>query len=137
MRPKTTESTSACHDASMMFSETPIVDQLPSASAVSRSTRVTDPVPFADVENAHPVVGQMHVAQLAEVRLDGEAERGVEGVDRPVALGGGDDTLVADMDLDRCLGRELAWRRPGVGERRGVLAREVVAQVPFARRASR
>ena len=108
MRPKTTESTSACHDASMMFSDTPIVDQLPSASAVSRSTRVTGPGALRRVEDAHPVVGQVHVAQLAEMRLDGEAERGVEGVDGPVALGGGDDTLVADMDLDGRLGRELA-----------------------------
>jgi hypothetical protein len=59
----------------------------------------------------------MHVAQLAEVRLDGEAEGGVEGVDGTVALGGGDDALVADMDLDRRFGRELAGGRPRVGER--------------------
>src|ERR1019366_4080483 len=47
MRPNTTASTSASQDASMMFSDTPIVDQLPSASAVSKSTRVIAPVPLA------------------------------------------------------------------------------------------
>ena len=115
-----------------MFSDTPIVDQTAlGVGGVEQHPR-DRPGALRSVEDAHPVVGQMHVAQLAEVRLDGEAERGVEGVDGPVALGGGDDTLVADVDLDRRLGRELAGRRPGVDER-GRLAREAVARRPSAR----
>ena len=56
------------------------------------------------------------MAKLGEVRLDRLAERGVERVDRPVALGGRDDPLVADVDLDGRLGRELARGRPRVDE---------------------
>ncbi len=44
--PKTSESYRACHDASMMFSLTPMVVQLRSPFALSMRTRVTAPVPF-------------------------------------------------------------------------------------------
>ena len=102
----------------MMFSETPIVDQLPSASAVSRSTRVTAPVPFGRIEDAYPVIGQVHVAQLSEVRLDGEPERGVERVHRTVSFCCRHDALVAYVGLDRRLCSELARRGPRVDEKR-------------------
>ena len=46
-RPKTIESASACHDASMMFGETPIVVHERSPSEASISTRVTAPVAVA------------------------------------------------------------------------------------------
>src|ERR1700712_4912195 len=45
--PYSSESTSASHEASMTFSETPIVPHTSSPSEVSSSTRVTAPVPFA------------------------------------------------------------------------------------------
>ena len=95
-------------------------DRRPDALGVGRVEQHSRhrPGPLRSVEHADAVVGQMHVAQLPEVRLDGEAEGGVEGVDGPVAFGGGDDTLVADVDLDRRFGRELAGRRPRVDERR-------------------
>ena len=40
------ESTSACHEASMIFSETPIVVQVFSPFVVSSKTRVIAPVPL-------------------------------------------------------------------------------------------
>ena len=46
-KPYTSESKSACHDASMMFSLTPIVVHVRSPFVESTSTRVTAPVPLA------------------------------------------------------------------------------------------
>src|SRR5438874_9845192 len=44
--PYSSESTSASHEDSMMFSETPIEPHTSSPSEASSSTRVTAPVPF-------------------------------------------------------------------------------------------
>ena len=46
-KPYTSESDRACHDASMMFSLTPIVVHVRSPFVLSTSTRVTAPVPLA------------------------------------------------------------------------------------------
>ena len=77
--------------------------------------------PLGGVEHTDPVVGQMHVAQLGEVRLDGKTEGGVEGIDRPVALRCRNDTLVAHMGFDGRLGRELARRGPGMDQPGGIV----------------
>ena len=52
------------------------------------------------VEDAHLVVHELDVAQMRVLLRDGLAQRRVEGVDRAVALGGADDALAADVDLD-------------------------------------
>ena len=94
--PNTIESASASQDASMTFSDTPMVVHVRSPSVESIRTRVTAPVPLAGVEHPDLEVGQMDVGQLGVDRADGLAQGGVEGVDRTVALGGGDHPLVAD-----------------------------------------
>ena len=88
--PNTIESSSAAHDASMMFSDTPMVVQVRSPSVESMSTRVTAAGPLAGVEHPDLEVGEVDVGQLGIDRADGLAQGGVEGVDRAVALGGGD-----------------------------------------------
>ena len=50
----------------------------------------------------------MHVGQRRVAGTDGLAQRLVEGVDGTVALGGADDALLADVNLDGGLGGEGA-----------------------------
>ena len=70
----------------------------------------------------------MDVVELRVERPQRLAERGVERVDRAVAVGGGVEHLAVDLDLHRRLGQELATRalldEAGVvddPERRGVV----------------
>ena len=107
----------------MMFSDTPMVDQLRSPSVESIRTRVTAPVPDDGVEHADLEVGQMQPGQLRVGRADRLAQRGVEGVDRAVALGGGEHALVADVDLDGRLVVTVAVR-PLFGDHPEGLQRE-------------
>ena len=86
------ESTSASHEASMMFSETPIEPHSRSWSVESSSTRVIAPVPCVPVEDADLVVRQLDVGELRMVLLDRVAQRPVERVDGAVALGGAHDS---------------------------------------------
>ena len=60
------------------------------------------------VEDADLVVDELDVAQVRVDLGDRVAQRGVERVDRPVALGGADVALAVDPDLDRRLGLDLA-----------------------------
>ena len=102
--PASSESTSASQLASMMFSDTPIAPQLSMPSLASSSTRVTAPVPLRLVEDAHLEVDQLDVAQVRVALADRLAQRLVERVHRPVALGGAHVALAVDPDLDRRLG---------------------------------
>ena len=67
------------------------------------------------VEDAHLVVGEVDVGELRQHRADGSAQRGVDRVDRAVALGNPDASLgvvaLADPDLHGRLGREVAARQ--------------------------
>ena len=60
------------------------------------------------VEDPHLVVGQLDVGEVRVAVGDRAAQRPVERVDRPVALGGPDVALAVDPDLDRRLGLDLA-----------------------------
>ena len=102
--PNWIESSSACHDASMMFSFTPIVVQVCSPSVESISTRVTAPVPLLRVEHAHLVVGEVHTLERREPTVERAPQRAVERVHRAVALRGRDAPLAVDVDLHRRLG---------------------------------
>ena len=102
------ESARAAADAAMMFVSLPIVDQVRAPSA-----RVDDdPGPGRGrrvaVEDAHLVVDEVDVVDARVERAERLAQRGVEGVDRAVAVGGGVQDLAVDLDLDRRLGEELA-----------------------------
>ena len=109
--PYSSESTSASHEASITFSETPIephtslavggVEQHPGDRAGALGL-VEDP----DLE-----VDQVDVAQM-RVDLDQRlAQRAVQRVDRAVALGGAHVALAVDPDLDRRLGLDAGRRR--------------------------
>ncbi len=101
------ESTSACHEAAMTFSPTPIVPQTSFPSEASISTRVMAPVAVALVEDADLVVHELDLAEVRVDHRDGAAQRGVEGVDGAVALRGAHVALPVDPDLDRRLGLDL------------------------------
>ena len=60
------------------------------------------------VEDADLVVDELDVPQVRVDLADRVAQRGVERVDRAVALGGADVALAVDPDLDRRLGLDLA-----------------------------
>ena len=60
------------------------------------------------VEDADLVVDELDVAQVRIGLRDRLAQRGVERVDRAVALRGADVALAIDPDLDRRLGLNLA-----------------------------
>ena len=64
------------------------------------------------------------------MRLDGEAERGVERIDRPVPLCCRHDPLVAYVGLDGRLGGELAGRGPRMDEQ-GVSVVSLVGRRPL------
>ena len=104
------ESTSASQEASMMFSETPIVPHSRSPSEESSRTRVTALGAVGLVEDPHLVVGQLDLGEVRVAVGDRRAQGAVEGVDRAVALGDLDVALAVDHDLDRRLG--LAPGRP-------------------------
>ena len=67
---------------------------------------MTAPVPGRAVEDAHLEVGEVDPVELRVARADGGPQRGVEGVDRAVALGRGDDPLAVDVHLHGGLGDE-------------------------------
>ena len=79
------ESTSACHDASMMLSATPTVPHVSSPSPEVMSTRVLAAGALRLVEDADLVVEQRHLAQVGVEVLERLAQRVVERVHRPVA----------------------------------------------------
>ena len=60
------------------------------------------------VEDAHLVVDEVDVVDARVERAERLAQRGVEGVDRAVAVGRGVEDLAVDLDLDRRLGQQLA-----------------------------
>ncbi len=92
----------------MMFVSLPIVDQVRAPSVES----MIDPGPGRGrrpaVEDAHLVVDQVDVVDARVERPERLAQRGVEGVDRAVAVGGGVEDLAVDLDLDGRLGQQLA-----------------------------
>ena len=71
-------------------------------------TRVTAVVPLALVEDAHLEVDEVDVAQVGVDFADRRAQRGVERVDRAVALRGAHVALAVEPDLDRRLGLHAA-----------------------------
>ena len=80
------------------------------------------------IEDAHLVVDEVDVVDGRVERPQRLAQRGVEGVDRAVAVGGRVQRLAVDGDLDRGLGQQLAavalLHETGVvddPERRGVV----------------
>ena len=95
----------------MMFSDTPIVVQVRSPSVRVDQDPGDGAGAAARIEDADPVVGQVDVVEGRELGPDGAAQRAVERVDRPVALGGGHDAVAPDVDLDRRLGRDTRARR--------------------------
>ena len=104
----------------MMFSETPIVVQVRLAVGGVDEDPGDRTGALARVEHPHPVVGQVDAIEGRELGPDGAAQRGVEGVDRAVALGGGDDPLPSDVDLHRGLGRHAEVGALVVAVRRSV-----------------
>ena len=90
-----------------MFVAEPIVDQV--ALAVDRID--DDPRPRRRrrlaVEDAHLVVDEVHRLELRVERRERLAQRGVERVDRAVAVGRGVEDLALDLDLDGRLGQQL------------------------------
>ena len=54
-------------------------------------------------QDAHLVVDEAHLGQHGIVRQQRLAQRGVERVDRAVAVGHGHELLAADLHLDRRL----------------------------------
>ena len=102
------ESARAGAEAAMMFVSLPIVDHVRAPSV-----RVDDDPGArrrrrAAVEDAHLVVDQVDVVELRVERAERLAQRGVERVDRAVAVGGGVQHLAVDLDLDGRLGQQLA-----------------------------
>src|SRR6202050_2057809 len=63
---------------------------------------------LALIEDAHLEVDQLDVAQVRMDLTDGLAQRVVQRIDRPVALGGAHVALAAQPDLDGGLGLDLA-----------------------------
>ena len=102
------ESTSASHDAAMMFSLTPIEPH--DVVAVGRvEQHARDRVgALRLVEDADLEVDELDVLQVRVDLADRVAQRAVERVDRAVALGGAHVALAVDPDLDRRLGLDLA-----------------------------
>ena len=60
------------------------------------------------VEDAHLVVDEVDVVDRRVERAERLAQRGVERVDRAVAVGRGVQDLAVDLHLDRRLGEQLA-----------------------------
>ena len=90
----------------MMFSDTPMVVQVPlpvgrvdqdTGDGTGALTRVEDP---------YPVVGQVDVVERGELGPDGGPQGAVERVDRAVAFGDGDDALLPHVHLHRGLGHD-------------------------------
>ena len=102
------ESARALAEAAMMFVSLPIVDQV--RVAVGRVD--DDPGPRGRrrlaVEDAHLVVDEVDGVELRVERAERLAQRGVERVDRAVAVGRRVQHLAVDLDLDRRLGAQLA-----------------------------
>ena len=91
--PYSSESTSASQEAAIRFSETPIEPHTSWPSEASISTRVTAPVPLALVEDPDLEVDELDVPQVRVQLADRVAQRGVERVDRAVALGRAHEAL--------------------------------------------
>ena len=104
-------SSSARHDASMMFELTPMVVQSRSPSVASSSTRVTAPGGAGAVEDAHLEVGEVHPVEVRVGAVERRPQRRVDGVHRAVALGRRHPAVVADPHLHRRLGGEVAARQ--------------------------
>ena len=121
------ESPRAVAEAAMMFVSEPIVDHSSAPSVDSMVTRVRAAVADARIDDAHLVVVQVDGVEHGVERAEGLAQRGVEGVDRAVALRRRVQRLAVDLDLDRRLGAQRARRpaaRPGRCSRRpGTAAR--------------
>ena len=132
--PYSSESTSASQDAAIRFSATPIEPHTRLAvGGVDEHSR-DRPRSLGLVEDPDLEVDEIDVLEVRVALADGVAQRTVERVHRPVALGGAHETLAAlgggDPDLDRGLGRGapvgmlLDDHPPGLeAEERLVLAR--------------
>ena len=102
------ESTRASHDASMMFSETPIDPQERSpVGGVQQHARHRVGA-VVRIEDPDLVVDQLDLGQVRMELGDRLAQRTVERVDRPLALGGADVAPPVHPDLDRRLRLHLA-----------------------------
>ena len=102
------ESTSASQEASMMFSETPIVPQESLAVGGVEQDAGDRAGAVVRVEDAHLVVGELDVREVRVEVGDRQAERPVERVHRAVPLGGAHVAPPVDPDLDRRLGLDVA-----------------------------
>ena len=91
-----------------MFVSQPIVDHARAPSAESMTTRVRAAGRRLAVEDADLVVDEVDVVEDRVERAERLAQRGVEGVDRAVAVGRGVEDLAVDLDLDGRLGPQLA-----------------------------
>ena len=91
----------------MMFVSLPIVDHVRSPSVESMTTRVRAAGRRPAVEDAHLVVDEVDAVEQRVERAERLAQRGVERVDRAVAVGGRVQDLAVDLDLDRRLGQQL------------------------------
>ena len=97
-------SISAENEASMMFAETPTVDQVsPAPSALSIITRGHRAGRLVGRQDAHLVIDQPPILEVGRVFAEVLAQRRVERIDRTAALGHRHQMLVADSDLDGCL----------------------------------
>ena len=92
----------------MMLVSLPIVDQVVVPSDESMITRVRAAVARIAVEDAHLVVDEVDVVEARIERPERLAQRGVEGVDRAVAVGRRVEHLAGHLDLDGRLGEQLA-----------------------------
>ena len=104
------ESWSAASEAAMMFASAPAVSHVPVSCPVSMITRVRAAGGRLAVEDADLVVDQVHLVERGVERAQRLAQRQVERVDRPVAVGGGVQHLAVDLDLDAGLGARRCAR---------------------------
>ena len=105
--PCSTLSSSASHEASMTFSLTPMAPHVSWPSLESMSTRVTAPVPLVSSRIRTLKLTSEISRELGHPVAERAAQRGVEGVDRAVALGRGHQALAVVEDLERRLGLDL------------------------------
>ena len=92
----------------MMFVSLPMVDQVRAPAIESMTTRVRAAVAASAVEDADLVVDEVDLVDARVERPERLAQRGIERVDRPVAVGGGVQDLAVHLHLDRRLGQQLA-----------------------------
>ena len=101
IKPYSIESTSAFHDASMMFSETPMVPNVPNESRVVIITRGRGACAYVRVKDTNFIVNEFHLSDFWVRFANGHAQRRVERADRTGAFARRDEPVFSHVDFDR------------------------------------